>query len=138
MAKTEKKKNRKLRRRIRRTTAIILMITSIIVAAIPVPENAAAPTGGVAPLNDADRTPDHYDYDVDAAGSDYVNFNDSGLSLSSTAATEPAYTVIESGGNYIYQWQFKYYTAAAAVTGGVKSAIVKEYNPTYRADNVDM
>ena len=43
MTKTDKKKNRKLRRRVRRTSALILLITAIIVAAIPVPENVAAP-----------------------------------------------------------------------------------------------
>ncbi len=70
MAKTEKVKNRKLRRRVRRTSAIILLITSIIVAAIPVPENAAAP-GDPTPAA-PDRNEDDYTYDVDAVADSMI------------------------------------------------------------------
>ena len=43
--KKTKKLNGKVRRRIRKTTAVVLLISAIVVAAIPVPEAAAAPTG---------------------------------------------------------------------------------------------
>ena len=42
-----KKSKRRLKRSVRRSLAAVLMITAIAVAAIPVPENAAAPDGGI-------------------------------------------------------------------------------------------
>ena len=60
MAKTEKKKNRRLRKRVRKTSAIVLLVTSIVVAAIPVPENTAAPTTARAGGSTIDA--DRYDY----------------------------------------------------------------------------
>ncbi len=47
-----KKTRRRLKRTARRSLAAVLMITAVVVAAIPVPENAAAPEGGVAALAD--------------------------------------------------------------------------------------
>ncbi len=41
-----KKPRRRLKRTARRSLAAVLMITAVVVAAIPVPENAAAPEGG--------------------------------------------------------------------------------------------
>ena len=41
-----KKSKRRLKRSIRRSLAAVLMVTAIGVAAIPVPENVAAPTDG--------------------------------------------------------------------------------------------
>lgn len=66
MAKAERKKNRKLRRRVRRTTAIVMLITSVIVAAIPVPENAAAPSSsGSARANEHNTDGQRYEYGYD-------------------------------------------------------------------------
>lgn len=48
-----KKSKRRLKRSVRRSLAAVLMITAIAVAAVPVPENAAAPEGGVSALADA-------------------------------------------------------------------------------------
>ena len=53
----KKKANRKVKRQIRRTSAIVLLITAIIVAAIPVPENVAAPGAGNG-VGDPPRTAD--------------------------------------------------------------------------------
>lgn len=47
-----KKSKRRLKRSVRRSLAVVLMITAIAVAAIPVPENVAAPDGGVSALAD--------------------------------------------------------------------------------------
>ena len=47
-----KKSKRRLKRSVRRSLAAVLMITAIAVAAIPVPENVAAPEGGVSALAD--------------------------------------------------------------------------------------
>ena len=47
-----KKSKRRLKRSVRRSLAAVLMITAIAVAAIPVPENVAAPDGGVPALAD--------------------------------------------------------------------------------------
>ena len=47
-----KKSKRRLKRSVRRSLAAVLMITAIAVAAIPVPENVAAPDGGVSALAD--------------------------------------------------------------------------------------
>ena len=147
MAKTEKVKNRKLRRRVRRTSAIILLITSIIVAAIPVPENTAAPVGGARaanrPPDDPTRTVDAYTYPDDTRPLPPTDTNSSTLNLTGTGVTtKEAFSVVESGGQYIYQWQFKYYTDTdkntPSVTGNEPLAIVKEYNPTYSVPKVDM
>ena len=47
MKNAAKKSRRRLKRSVRRSLAAVLMITAIGVAAIPVPENYAAPEGGV-------------------------------------------------------------------------------------------
>lgn len=47
-----KKPRRRLKRTARRSLAAVLMITAVVVAAIPVPENVAAPEGGIAALAD--------------------------------------------------------------------------------------
>ena len=134
MAKTEKVKNRKLRRRVRRTSAIILLITSIIVAAIPVPENAAAP-GDPTPAA-PDRNEDDYTYDVDAVADSIDTSN--GISLVKGNAREyEAYMVVESGGTYIYQWQFKYFLKELDIGAGNVS-VISAYNPTYINQNLDM
>ena len=126
MAKTEKKKNRKLRRRMRRTTAVIMLITSIIVAAIPVPENAAAPrdvvTDADGNITDIIRDASKYEYAVEAGVYDATNkkltqandylvsqvlFGNMDLSKEGSDVAE---TVLNVDGNWVYQWQFKYYT----------------------------
>ncbi len=147
MAKTEKKKNRKLRRRMRRTTAVIMLITSIIVAAIPVPENAAAPrdvvTDADGNITDIIRDASKYEYDVEAGTYDSANkvlqtANDymlpnvlfPNMNLSQTGS-DVAETVLNVDGNWVYQWQFKYYTKDTYV-------IISEYNGAYPAEEVKL
>ena len=143
MAKTEKKKNRKLRRRIRRTTAVVMLITSIIVAAIPVPENAAAPRTVDPVTGDITRDSSEYVYDVEAGQYDASNKNLTtandyilgaelfpGMNLSQVGNNE-AKTVLNVDGNWIYQWQFKYYTSGNHV-------IISEYNGAYPAEEVKL
>lgn len=62
-----KKSKRRLKRSVRRSLAAVLMITAIAVAAIPVPENVAAPEGGVSALADAQdvHKMDGFGYDSD-------------------------------------------------------------------------
>lgn len=68
-----KKSKRRLKRSVRRSLAAVLMITAIAVAAIPVPENVAAPEGGISALAD-EKKDVHADamkgfgYDPDAEG----------------------------------------------------------------------
>lgn len=61
-----KKSKRRLKRSVRRSLAAVLMITAIAVAAVPVPENAAAPEGGVSALADAQDVHDMDDFGYDS------------------------------------------------------------------------
>ena len=106
MAMTEKKKNRRLRKRVRKTSAIMLLVTSIIVAAIPVPENVAAPTATAA-STDPNRQAPAYEYDenkiIDL--SDAELFPGINLDASTVDSNDMyrGYSVFEFDGNYISQ-----------------------------------
>ncbi|MCM1173860.1 MAG: leucine-rich repeat protein [Blautia sp.] len=56
-----RKSKRRLKRSVRRSLAAVLMITAIAVAAIPVPENVAAPEGGISALADTAAKADVHD-----------------------------------------------------------------------------
>lgn len=132
----KKKANRKVKRQIRRTSAIVLLITAIIVAAIPVPENAAASTGGNR-AGDPSRTSDAYKYPDTPLAS--ITVNDSGLPLNGVASgIKKAYTVVKSGNEYKYQWQFEYYVKNSEATGNQGMSIISKYNKTYSVKNLDM
>lgn len=132
-----KKKNLKLRKRIRRTVATVLMVTSLVVAAIPVPENLADNGGtGVSPRI------------VGREVSDYTYAENSGSKVSNIGGTinldgstilagdiEKAYTVVQSGGEYVYQWQFEYYLQPEPSSGS-NMAVIKNYNAAYGVQTV--
>lgn len=123
MTKTDKKKNRKLRRRVRRTSALILLITAIIVAAIPVPENVAAPLSPA----DTNRQADKYEYEVTSADDMLDSVLFPGINLDSTGKTTyKAYAVFEFDGNWIYQWQYELYDSnSMSVIAGYNEKYVK-------------
>lgn len=139
-----KKSKRRLKRSVRHSLAAVLMITSIAVAAIPVPENAAAPAY-VAPVVD---TPDAFQYMYGKS----INDTDGKLIEAVQTYQEKfkniekqdgntklysSYTVKEkSNGSWEYDWQFKFFRADDG--SGSLAAVIDEYNNTYTEKEVEL
>lgn len=71
---TAKKPKRRLRRTARRSLAAVLMITAVVVAAIPVPENAAAdPAGRAARAGDVHDSAIESSFGYDATNQEINN-----------------------------------------------------------------
>ncbi|MCI6629575.1 MAG: hypothetical protein MSH20_02040, partial [Lachnospiraceae bacterium] len=125
----KKKANRKVKRQVRRTSAIVLLITAIIVAAIPVPENAAAPGAGGGSGTARDSSVYEYTNHTNAVGgmtegeydsegkklntaNDYIpnSVMFGGYDLAKNIADPyKAYTIQKVDEQWVYQWQFEYY-----------------------------
>ena len=160
-----KKSKRRLKRSVRRSLAAVLMITAIAVAAIPVPENVAAPDGGVSALADekedvhANAMKD-FGYDPseqgDASNVDinlgrYAGKTVSELLDAGVFAQEGETGSGDTSGKKVYQslairtidgtdvlsWQFLYYQERNPSSAG-PGGVVIQYNQEYTADKVNL
>lgn len=154
---TAKKSRRRLKRTARRSLAAVLMITAVVVAAIPVPENVAAPEGGASAQADVEvkepkafkymygkEEKDLYDPDGKPLGAiktyqeefTGIEYNTPG-DANSGKKTYSSWTVTEkSNGAWEYNWQFEFFRAEDA--GGSKAAVISKYNDTYSQKNVEL
>lgn len=161
-----KKSKRRLKRSVRRSLAAVLMITAIAVAAIPVPENVAAPEGGVSARADeqkdghADEMKNFgYDPTYDDNNAPNVEINLSNFAgktvtelLDANAfAPEGSTGENDTSGKKVYQslairtiegadvlsWQFLYYQVKNPASGR-PGGVVIQYNQEYTADEVNL
>lgn len=160
-----KKSKRRLKKTARRSLAAILMISAIGVAAIPVPENLAAPEGGTSMY--AARSADEHDmtgfgYQETGAGNPLTNKKDEenpdrkkiDLSSYSSYSTDelikllysdtnkkgtiyPSYTIGEIDGTWDLSWQFMYYKATSPISG-LERGVICKYNSEYPSNEVKL
>lgn len=133
-----KKSKRRLKRSVRRSLSAVLMITAIAVAAIPVPDNAAAGDGGdgssTPVIQYVDADPNDYEPNDDAKN-DYAN-----KSINSSEVTNaiengtlvPTEVIIKDGTNTYLTWQFLY-KVLTKTTG-----ILCKYNDRFAVEEVDL
>ena len=138
MKNAAKKSRRRLKRSVRRSLAAVLMITAIGVAAIPVPENYAAPEGGVGtraatvnyyyPGSEADPDPNNelktveMKYDINLG--------------SGSAKKYDSHTIRQmSDGTWQAEWQFEFFQQKV---NGVMRGIISQYNNTYQENEVKL
>ncbi|MDE5933492.1 MAG: hypothetical protein K2H40_13575, partial [Lachnospiraceae bacterium] len=161
-----KKSKRRLKRSVRRSLAAVLMITAIAVAAIPVPENVAAPEGGVSALAEQDvHKLDGFEYNASEAtdmigttvpldkyykdgkvvDTDKMNLatdnengeNDYGNNNAPSPLVYQALTIRDLGNNdYTLYWQFLYYHVRN--TDNSTGGVVCKYNINFSAQQVDL
>ena len=147
MKKTAKKSKRRLKRSVRRSLAAVLMITAIGVAAIPVPENYAAPEDGIIPYAD---TVEYYypgsesdpDYDPDVPENNLkfkevsmLSYDENYPNLSPGSARQYySHTIrLMSDNTWQAEWQFRFFQQRV---GGQNRGIISEYNNTYQENEV--
>lgn len=127
-----KKPRRRLKRTARRSLAAVLMITAVVVAAIPVPENVAAPEGGISTYEDA-PDPLPYGYPDSLAGTV------SNANLAKPGAADTVYTanIIQalSDGSYQMDWQFRFKMTTVNYR---QRGIISEYNNSYPEETVTL
>lgn len=142
-----KKPRRRLKRTARRSLAAVLMITAIVVAAIPVPENMAAPEDfGISLYADENEAlPYKYpDHDADGNMRDDKGTGNRTLSKGNglDAGDNTTYyaTVVQklSDDQYQLDWQYRFFFST--LEGGTtdSSGIISEYNSKYAQDNVTL
>ena len=111
MKNAAKKSRRRLKRSVRRSLAAVFMSTAIGVAAIPVPENYAAPEGGVGTRA---ATVNYYypgsEADPDGSKLETVDMEyDIGLGVGS-AKKYDSHTIRQmSDGTWQAEWQFEFF-----------------------------
>lgn len=160
-----KKSKRRLKRSVRRSLAAVLMITAIAVAAIPVPENVAAPddSGSLTAMQDGhdmdgfgyDKV-DPSDYDIKGPATVFldkykddeiedmtIEDDDSTGGVATANGKPPVYMSLivrnlgdEQNPDYILYWQFLYYKIKN--TDQSIGGVVCKYNKSYSADQVDL
>lgn len=137
MKNAAKKSRRRLKRSVRRSLAAVLMITAIGVAAIPVPENYAAPEGGVGtraatvnyyyPGSEADPDPNN---ELKMVEMEYD------ISLAAGKNTVDSHTIRQmSDGTWQAEWQFEFFQQKV---NGVMRGIISKYNNTYQENEVKL
>lgn len=120
-----KKPRRRLKRTARRSLAAVLMITAVVVAAIPVPENAAAPE------NPDPTTPTEVTYAYDSAQYKDSSFSNGGVSLARPDDPKDIYKthyIFRDGGSYRMEWKYEF--MEQSVNNQTKG-IICGYNDTY-------
>ena len=129
-----KKSRRRLKRSIRRSLAAVLMITAIGVAAIPVPENVAAPEDyNIMPYAADDAYTAEYGYPANIAQLNMRDYN--GIDLSGNGEYK-SYTITQkSSENYELAWQFKFFIT---LVNGISQGIITEYNSSYDLTDVEL
>ncbi len=144
--KAVKKPKRRLRRTARRSLAAVLMITAVVVAAIPVPENAAATENPGISLY-ADEEPLPYKYPDHTDAGEMKNDKGTGNRTLSkgeklNVGTNQTYnaTVVQklSDSQYQLDWQYKFFFSNFEGGAGDSSGIISEYNSKYAQDNVTL
>ncbi|MDE7260280.1 MAG: hypothetical protein K2N77_13735, partial [Lachnospiraceae bacterium] len=135
-----KKSKRRLKRTVRRSMAAVLMVTAIAVAAIPVPENFAAPEDGTANMEVAIQyeEADHdLDYEANATNTKnpYADMSSDSADIAQAIADgnlNPTEVIIrDTAGTYL-TWQFLY--KPLTQTAG----LVCKYNDRFRVEKVDL
>ena len=140
-----KKPRRRLKRTARRSLAAVLMITAIVVAAIPVPENAAAPEDfGISLYENEDETlpykyPDHDDngnMKNDKGTGNRKLCTGSGLDAGSNQTYYATVVQKLSDSQYQLDWQYRFFFSNLEGGATDSSGIISEYNSKYPQDNV--
>ena len=148
-----KKSKRRLKRSIRRSLAAVLMVTAIGVAAIPVPENVAAPTDG---SREEVKDPhaealEKFKYQASSGPSQSIpstssfkldKYKDAELNelfeAMDAGSVYPSMTVSDlSDGTYTLGWQFMYYPGKDPSDGATKGIVCK-YNDAYSKGDVKL
>ena len=154
-----KKPRRRLKRSIRRSLSAVLMITAIAVAAIPVPENVAAPEGGISPYaatrqdvhitigpNGEEQT---FIYDssnktvIKKYNNDKVNLNGKGIytdenDMYNNPLVKQSLSISQRGnGSWDLGWQFMYYEIDNPISNEVQGVVCK-YNNQYGAQKLSL
>ena len=145
-----KKPKRRLKKTVRRSMAAVLMITAVVVAAIPVPENAAAP-GDDTPSEAAvayEAARDPADFEENYAGEH--SCKTSGVDCTAERLTAdrelspnlkkavasgeliPAVKLYEVGGEKILGWEFLYHNTTS------RASQLCKYNNQYPAEEVNI
>lgn len=122
-----KKSRRRLKRSVRRSLAAVLMITAIVVAAIPVPENYAAPEDDI--TTPTVTEPKGYQYPTDMA--DRGIYTDPSLSAGNKKKEQSLTIKPLSDGTYQLDWQFEFFRNG-------NEGIISKYNSTYQEDRVEL
>ena len=135
-----KKSKRRLKRTVRRSMAAVLMVTAIAVAAIPVPENFAAPEDGTANMEVAIQyeEADHdLDYEDNATNTKnpYADLSSDSADIAQAIADgnlNPTEVIIQDTAGTYLTWQFLY-KPLTQTTG-----LVCKYNDRFRVEKVDL
>lgn len=150
MKKTAGKSRRRLKRSVRRSLAAVLMITAIGVAAIPVPENYAAPEDGIMPYaktvdyyypgseSDPDYDPDHPENNLKFEDVDMLSYDANYPPLSSNSAKQYySHTIrLMSDNTWQAEWQFQFFQQGKP--GERQRGIISKYNNTYQENEVKL
>ncbi len=131
-----KKPRRRLKRTARRSLAAVLMITAVVVAAIPVPENAAADADTPGTSDDELAVPYEYDtdkYTVNKFGGPSLKRPTKkvdGKEVEDTDRIFRTHYIFKDGDTYRMEWQYEFFK-----TGGDDSkGIICGYNDMYPVD----
>ncbi len=152
-----KKSKRRLKRSVRRSLAAVLMITAIAVAAIPVPENVAAPDdpttpgGGTVVKADIHETDvlNNFKYAPDKAVDEKLTEKDLGrfkdksddeikaaLEDNSLHASLKVVNLSSAGESWDLEWQFMFYNVT---TGSLEAqGVLCKYNDQYMESTLDL
>ncbi|MBO5292251.1 MAG: leucine-rich repeat protein [Lachnospiraceae bacterium] len=126
----KKKVTRRLKRSVRKALAAVLMITAIGVAAIPVPETAAAdPSSGGTTGVSVRQEPVTYVPGRDLTIEGIEDLDD----FAESDGT--GYRLIQVGGSWQLHWLFRYYQKT--VNGNVNT-IISKYNDNYPQQSIDI
>ena len=151
-----KKSKRRLKRSVRRSLAAVLMITAIAVAAIPVPENMAAPDDPVTPggptvkadIHESDAA--NFKYDEDATKNNetlaeknlgtYKDATDAtikdALQKGDLHASLNVVNLSKTGESWDLEWQFMFYNVT---TGSLEAqGVLCKYNDQYMESTLDL
>ena len=146
-----RKPRRRLKRSVRRSLSAVLMITAIAVAAIPVPENVAAPEGSARAVADTHKVYSYTELKTGKSDVDQSSINDAeidGLFVDeanqkdmlekyannpndTNLAVEKSLKIFDNGSEDELTWEYKYYESGSNV-------VLCDYNDRYPRGNVDL
>lgn len=146
-----RKPRRRLKRSVRRSLSAVLMITAIAVAAIPVPENVAAPESSARAVADTHKVYSYTELKTGKSDIDQSSINDAELdglfteeanqknmlekyadNPSDTSITvEKSLKIFDNGSEDELTWEYKYYESGSNV-------VLCDYNDRYPRGNVDL
>lgn len=148
-----KKSKRRLKRSVRRSLSAVLMITAIAVAAVPVPENAAAPSGtGSTASQDTHTVYSYAELKTGKSDADQSDIQDDEIAKlfvdeanqknmleqydpdnpdNSTVTVEKSLKIFDNGSEDELTWEYKYYESNVNV-------VLCDYNDRYPRGDVDL